>query len=85
MASGGDGDGWIVSPMYKKLADLFEQYAKQRDWFTGRWDGDGFVGFGGQESVTFVDDSKFSQAREGDVTVYIPWDLIGIEKMDWNN
>mgnify|MGYP001609532429 CR=1 FL=1 len=70
--------------MYKKLADLFEQYAKERGWFTARHDSDGRVDFfGGQESITFIDEGKLHQDHMGEVTVYIPWDLIGIATMGW--
>ena len=54
LASGGDGDGWmIIKGDYKKVADLFEAYEKEtsNNWFTTRHDG--------KDGITFCHDQEF--------------------------
>jgi len=81
LASGGDGDGLVVSPEYKKLADMFQEYESQdgRKHFTERGDEDGisrFCAVDDQDCVTFCSPER-SQAMASwagcDILVKVPY------------
>ncbi len=71
LASGGDGDGWIISEQFKSLADKFEEYEKNNDsWFTSRNDWEDCVVFSAnQESIHFVDPGYQLPEWAGDIVV----------------
>ncbi len=51
LASGGDGEGWIVSPRYRELAGKFVD-----EWFSERWEYDDRICFAHeQEVIVFAD------------------------------
>jgi len=56
LSSGGDGDGWIVSTRYRKLAEQFQAYeAENGAWFIERSDEREVISFSrGQEGIYFV-------------------------------
>ena len=60
-SAGGDGDGLVISPRWKELANLFEGFEMAGEkWFVERLDCPGRVTFSrGEESITF------SNSREG--------------------
>ena len=72
-ASGGDGDGWIVSERYAGYADLFEKHEQEGDkWFVNRDNGEGAISFwNGQEAIVFVRDRTKLPPYAGDIVVEI--------------
>jgi hypothetical protein len=56
---GGDGDGAVVSPNYRLLADAFQKYELEHDnHFVSRTDYDGYIVFGSlvdQDGLMFAD------------------------------
>ena len=78
-SSGGDGDGWVISPRYGELAEAFEAREKalvspEGPWFTDRYEQPGVVTFGnGQECVCFVDGRDKLPGWAGDIIVEFAW------------
>ena len=81
LASGGDGDGLVVSPEYKKLADLFQEYESQegRGHFTDRGDEEGIARFCGgddQDCLTFCHPTReraMAKWAGCDILVRVPY------------
>ena len=72
--SGGDGDGYIVSEHWKKLAVLFEEFVKDDTVFVPyRYEQDGVIELvDGQQSISFVRDrSLVNTTWKSDIVVEI--------------
>jgi hypothetical protein len=68
--SGGDGEGWIISPNYKMLA---EEFGKYDTWFTETFSGDEYITFmQGQEGIIFTNEKTASE-YEAEIVVRINW------------
>ena len=73
LGSGGDGDGFIISEQYQKLANSFEAYEKQHgNWFITRSEFEGCIVFGNnQEAVFFMKDRTTLPNWKGDIIIEI--------------
>jgi len=73
LRAGGDGDGSIISPRYRELANEFEQYEKEHDpWFTNRSESSYDVTFHhDQECIYFMLDDSGNVPTGWDIIIRI--------------
>ena len=74
-SAGGDGNGLVISPRWKELADHFEKWEKEiGQWFIGRYDAQYATEFfREQESVIFTGSREgLSESAGSDITIEIP-------------
>ena len=67
--AGGDGDGWIISPEYIRLADLFERTCP--GWNRFDMDDRVYFGCGDQSSIAFLPDESLLPSYAGDIIVKV--------------
>jgi len=69
LASGGDGEGWIVSRRYRELAEKFVD-----EWFNEHWEQDNCIVFAHeQEVIVFADHQGYDYPHEViEISVEIP-------------
>jgi len=75
LSSGGDGEGWIISPHFRELALKFEEDEKNANqkWFTRKTISDYAISFAhGQECIIFADNRSRLPSWAGDIVVEIP-------------